>query len=189
MSRTSSRRFSWSREGRLEDFRGDSSISTWLMGITINQCRRQRRRSLLRLQWLKHLARSNGSIEHAGQQLEVDQTCRQVRDAVAALPPRDREVIVLFYLEELSVAQISELLEASSNVINVRLHRARRRLKEVLSHVIEELMVMRDSFEQLLRAADDSAATPPVVDDLPTCVRRASHEETEIVRLPLPAVC
>ena len=59
-----------------------------------------------------------------------DETRRQqVRDAVAALPPRDREVIVLFYLEDLPVAQIAQLLGVKNNAIEVRLHRARQRLK------------------------------------------------------------
>ena len=66
----------------------------------------------------------------------VEETSQQVRNAVAALPPRDREVIVLFYLEELPVAQVAQLLGAKPNAIEVRLHRARQRLKTQLAGLI-----------------------------------------------------
>jgi DNA-directed RNA polymerase specialized sigma24 family protein len=45
---------------------------------------------------------------------------------------------VLYYLEERTVAQISELLGASTNAIDVRLHRSRRRLKELLEGFVND---------------------------------------------------
>jgi RNA polymerase sigma-70 factor (ECF subfamily) len=118
---------------RLKQFRGDSTLSTWLTGITINQCRAHRRRSLLRLKWLREKWNRR---ETNHQPTDADETSQQVRDAVALLPPRDREVIVLFYLEEFSVAQIAELLGVKNNAIEVRLHRARQRLKTQLAGLI-----------------------------------------------------
>ena len=118
---------------RLDTFRGDASLSTWLSGITINQCRAHRRRSLLRLRWLREKWNRHDSTH---QPPEVDETSQQVRAAVAELPPRNREVIVLFYLEEFSVAQIAELLGVKNNAIEVRLHRARQRLKTQLAALI-----------------------------------------------------
>jgi RNA polymerase sigma-70 factor (ECF subfamily) len=117
---------------RLKTFRGDATLGTWLSGITINQCRAHRRRSLLRLRWL----REKWNRHDSNHQPPVDETAQQVRAAVAALPPRDREVIVLFYLEEFSVAQIAKLLGAKNNAIEVRLHRARERLKIQLAGLV-----------------------------------------------------
>jgi len=118
---------------RLKGFRGDSTLSTWLTGITINRCRAHRRRSLLRLKWLREKWNRH---ETNHQSTNADETSEQVRDAVALLPPRDREVIVLFYLEDFSVAQIAELLCMKNNAIEVRLHRARQRLKTQLAGLI-----------------------------------------------------
>jgi len=56
-----------------------------------------------------------------------------VRHAVRQLPPRDREVIVLHYLEEMPVEQIGVILKLKRNAVEVRLHRARQRLKEILT--------------------------------------------------------
>ena len=116
-----------------ENFRGASSLSTWLMGITLNQCRAHRRRALLRLNWLRKQRTNCRRSEVAPAD---DGTAQQVRDAVAELPPRDREVIVLFYLEQLPVAEIAKLLGARSNAIEVRLHRARQRLKLRLANLM-----------------------------------------------------
>ena len=114
---------------RLEGFRGNSSLGTWLMGITLNQCRAHRRRSMLRMRWLRRLRDAGGKASPE----PGDDTTEAVRWAVADLPPRDREVIVLFYLEQMPVAEIGRLLGARNNAIEVRLHRARQRLRERLA--------------------------------------------------------
>ena len=116
---------------RHSSFRGESSLGTWLTGITINKCRDHRRRSVVRLKWLQRLWRYPETNHDS-----KDETAQQVRDAVAELPPRDREVIVLFYLEGLPVAQVAELLGAKNNTIEVRLHRARQKLKAKLAGLI-----------------------------------------------------
>ena len=51
---------------------------------------------------------------------------------MTSLPSRDREVVVLLYLEHRRPAEIATLLEISVNAVNVRLHRARQKLKVLL---------------------------------------------------------
>ena len=55
------------------------------------------------------------------------------------LPPADREVIVLCYLEELSVPQICTILGAKRGAIDTRLSRARKRLAVLLEQTLEDL--------------------------------------------------
>lgn len=62
----------------------------------------------------------------------------QVHNAVNKLRPKDREVIVLYYLEEMDVKSMSELLGASISNVNVRLHRARERLRGPLSDLMKD---------------------------------------------------
>jgi RNA polymerase sigma-70 factor (ECF subfamily) len=61
--------------------------------------------------------------------LEADERVHAVRDAVSRLPGKDREVIVLHYLEGMRPADIADVLGASTNAVEVRLHRARAKLK------------------------------------------------------------
>jgi RNA polymerase sigma-70 factor (ECF subfamily) len=54
-----------------------------------------------------------------------------VRDGLAALDPRDREVILLKFLGRLSNAELARVLRCSESNAGTRLHRAIERLREV----------------------------------------------------------
>lgn len=120
-------------------FRGDASLWTWLTIITLNRCRTHRRRNLLRLRAHGFLSRQKPKQAESSDRPAIDdESARQVRSAVAALGPKDREVIVLFYLEHRSAAQIAELLSISRNAVEVRLHRARAKLKQSLQGLMKD---------------------------------------------------
>jgi RNA polymerase sigma factor (sigma-70 family) len=53
--------------------------------------------------------------------------------AVATLAPQQRAAVALFYLEDLSVQQVADLLEVSESTVKQHLHRARANLAELLS--------------------------------------------------------
>jgi RNA polymerase sigma factor (sigma-70 family) len=63
-----------------------------------------------------------------------DETLRRlmISRAVAALDERDRELIALRYGADLTARQIAELLGARTNAIEVALHRALGRLREII---------------------------------------------------------
>jgi len=119
-------------------FRGDSALSTWLTVIALNKCRTHRRGLLSRWRTLRRASRKPqppaSSADAAAMQ---DDTLAQVRQAIRKLAPRDREVIVLHYLEERGVNELADLLKLRQNAVEVRLHRARQRLKVLLSPLIE----------------------------------------------------
>lgn len=56
----------------------------------------------------------------------------RLRDALAGLPEREATVFSLHYFAELGNAEIAELLGSSRDAVGVALHKARRRLKELL---------------------------------------------------------
>ena len=56
-----------------------------------------------------------------------------VRRSVARLPPLQREALVLFEYEELSLAEIAEVVGADVNAVKARLFRARARLRKTLA--------------------------------------------------------
>lgn len=58
---------------------------------------------------------------------------RRVRDAIAALPSGQREVVELHKLQGMSMAQIAERLELREGAVRVRAHRAYRTLARLLS--------------------------------------------------------
>ncbi len=69
----------------------------------------------------------------AGRSFEDDVERRlALSEAVAALDPRDRELIALRYGADLSTRDIGRLLDMSTNAVDVALHRSRTRLREAL---------------------------------------------------------
>lgn len=120
-----------------KSFRHESSVDTWLTRITINACRRHQRRLVLRRMGLGILTARH---EHDGHETRSnpdldDDTLASVRNAVQQLPTREREVIVLRYLEQIPIAQIAVLLGISKNNTEVRLHRGRERLRQQLTEL------------------------------------------------------
>lgn len=56
----------------------------------------------------------------------------QVERGLAALAPPEREAVVLFYLEQLSLAEMAEVTAVPIGTVKSRLHRARTRLRAAL---------------------------------------------------------
>ena len=99
-------------------FRKDSSEKTWLTRIAINVCK-----SALRQEQPLPLSEApEGSYESRFR----DDTVLQ---AVCALSQTLREVILLYYFQELSTPEIGQVLHLPRNVITARLSRARAQLK------------------------------------------------------------
>ena len=61
------------------------------------------------------------------------EVAERVREAVEALPPLQREAVILFEYHEMSLADIALVAETDVGTIKSRLHRARQRLKRTLA--------------------------------------------------------
>jgi RNA polymerase sigma-70 factor (ECF subfamily) len=62
-----------------------------------------------------------------------EEAAEAVRDAVQALPPLQREAVLLFEYEALSLAEIATVCDTDVGTVKSRLHRARERLRRVLA--------------------------------------------------------
>jgi RNA polymerase sigma-70 factor (ECF subfamily) len=127
----------------LHRFDGRSSTLTWLTRLTINRCRTHQRKQWLRLGFLRRRRDevcTTGSVSapDTSDSLSTAETIHQVHSAIRQLPQRDREVIVLRYLEELQIEEIANTLSLSRSAADVRLTRARQRLEKILKPLIDE---------------------------------------------------
>jgi RNA polymerase sigma-70 factor (ECF subfamily) len=131
----------------LRNFRGESSLSTWIYRIATNAAMDYLRKS------------PSGQTEHMADEL-VDndpvsedsigamqksvpspdtQLVRKemndcIRGIVDGLPETYRTVLILSDLEEMTNNEIAEVLDISLGTVKIRLHRARARLKKELEH-------------------------------------------------------
>ena len=125
----------WERAG---DFRHQSSVKTWITAVTLNLCRNRRRREWVRRMVLRRFAgRRDESTPAADESAVRDEDSERVRAAVRSLRPIDREVIVLHYLEGLPAARIAEVLSVSLSAAELRLYRARGRLRSLLGNHVD----------------------------------------------------
>ncbi len=110
-------------------------LRPWLYRVTLNLVRDWSRKRVFGrsvddlLEWFSALAAPVASMEAA---IERDEVIALVRQVIETLPQAHREVVVLFYLEELPIELIAETLEIPAGTVKSRLHYARRKLREVL---------------------------------------------------------
>jgi RNA polymerase sigma-70 factor (ECF subfamily) len=120
---------------RMATFRGDSTLSTWLFGITDRVVRHRRRKERWR-RWLSGSAdETAGHLPSNGtdplRAVERDQTAAAVYRVLDRLSERDRQILILCELEEMSTDEVAELLHVQATNVRVRLHRARTRFAQV----------------------------------------------------------
>lgn len=109
-----------------KDFCGKSSEKTWMTRIAINICK-----SYLRTPWKKKVMYGDlnpvwDEEKEAKEAVFHDDT---VISAIYRLKPKYKEVVLLFYYQELKVREIAEILGISESAVTVRLTRAREQLK------------------------------------------------------------
>ncbi|MGM7700539.1 sigma-70 family RNA polymerase sigma factor [Pseudalkalibacillus sp. Hm43] len=117
----------------LHQFKGNSSIKTWVLKITINHCKDYLRSWHYRTVKLAKDAQQIFGIQKSTDQIVLKNSMQeQVTNHVLALPLKYREVIFLYFYEELNVPEISDLLNVNPNTIKSRLLRAKKILKDQL---------------------------------------------------------
>lgn len=116
-------------------FRGDSTFRTWLYALARNTCRhhyRQRDRCADEAESEEALRRIPDSGADPLSQLQQAEVANAVRDAVERLPAGQRLVLLLRDWEDLSYADISQVLGIPLGTVRSRIHNARARVAEVL---------------------------------------------------------
>ncbi|PGB02311.1 sigma-70 family RNA polymerase sigma factor [Bacillus toyonensis] len=118
----------------LHTYKGNSNLKTWLWRIAINHCK-----DYIKSWYNKKVIVTEGEFTYIGSQKEsVEQTViqnaedRRLASAVMNLPIKYREVICLFYYEELSIKEIAIVIEVKENTIKTRLKKAKELLKKGL---------------------------------------------------------
>ncbi|WP_108671877.1 sigma-70 family RNA polymerase sigma factor [Peribacillus acanthi] len=115
----------------LDTFQNKASYKTWLYRITLNKCKDFLKSWSYRNLYYKDIISSIMSLKTDSTESGLIHTEEkdELFEKVLSLPIKFRELIILYYYEELTIHEISELLNIKSNTIKSRLHRARNILK------------------------------------------------------------
>lgn len=114
-------------------FRHRSSEKTWLTRIAINCCK-----NMMRTKWYRQEreelddADAPDLADPIGELIE--KSC--ISQGIMELEPDDREILILFYYQELKLKEIASVIGRSENASMQRLNRARKRLKKILEGLL-----------------------------------------------------
>jgi RNA polymerase sigma factor (sigma-70 family) len=116
-------------------------VGAWLYRVAVRQTLLYRRRSGRRRKLVDAFARRGGCAEAGDgaddplRWLLSAERAGLVRRAIAALPRRDADVLVLKYAEQWSYREIAGHLGTTESAVEARLHRARARLRQELARL------------------------------------------------------
>jgi RNA polymerase sigma-70 factor (ECF subfamily) len=119
----------------LRDFRGESRFSTWVCRIAINRCRdllRRARREVLMPDGDPPLSESVDAGETPAAALERREREEVLRRALARLPLKYREAVVLRHIEGMEFREVGRLLGIAAGAAKVRTFRGREMLRRFL---------------------------------------------------------
>jgi RNA polymerase sigma-70 factor (ECF subfamily) len=131
-----------------ESCRGDCNdveiFGRWLRGVALNQFRnwnrnrwrRQRRTVAMTPEALEQSAAGTTEAQQAAH-LEA------LRQAIERLPAKQRQVVLMHYLEETSVKEVAALLSVSVKTVEGRLYQARRNLRRMLDEKFSAAQIAR----------------------------------------------
>lgn len=128
----------------IRSFNIDMKFSTWLYRIATNLCidrlRKKKPDYYLDaevpgsegLNMYSQIASDMAIPEEEVESLELQET---IQAEIMKLPEKYRSVIVLKYIEELSLKEISEILDLPVGTVKTRIHRGREALRKQLRHL------------------------------------------------------
>jgi RNA polymerase sigma-70 factor (ECF subfamily) len=119
----------------LETFKGDAKFSSWLYRIAyrksldrIKQNQRQPFLNSIDDEGVKEL-KASGSILEA---IDRKERSQHLKATIDRLPEIDAALVTLYYYEQLTIREISEIMDMSQSTIKVRLFRCRKHLEDLL---------------------------------------------------------
>ena len=128
----------------LNSFKGEAKFSTWFYRIVYNT-------ALTRLSSKKRKTESEmSSVEdhfdleshYNADEIEKKDLQEFVQDIITKLPERHSAIITMFYLNEMSIEEISEVMQITVSNVKVMLHRSRNSMRDLVlkSKLAEELI-------------------------------------------------
>lgn len=122
----------------MANYRGDSSVKTWILQITINQCKDQLKSAWLRRVVFKSKPENFVSRKELQEYIYPEKLVLENEEKVELLIQvmklsiPFREVVILHYYHDFNIQEISSILDIAVGTVKSRLSRARNTLKYML---------------------------------------------------------
>jgi len=116
---------------KLEKLRDPNSFSSWAMRIVTRKSLDFLIKDKTKREWLRHY--QSDSVEDS-KEVEKRNEVNRLKYAIKSLQENQQIVLRLFYIQEYSLKEISDILDVSVGTVKSRLFHAREKLKTILKH-------------------------------------------------------
>lgn len=122
----------------IKSFRFQSKFGTWLYQVALNTCKQHLRKSKYRDKLIEAYTEESAAHEVSDEreiperQIIKTEQQAQVQAAIDRLPPKQREIVTLYYLQHFKYKEIAEILNCSIGTVSSRLNLAMQNLKRKL---------------------------------------------------------
>ncbi|MCT4615653.1 MAG: RNA polymerase sigma factor [Marinifilaceae bacterium] len=123
----------------LSDFEGKSKFTTWLYRIVYNTCISRLRKNKLKTESIENNTKIEFDLnwnDNVFEKIELEDRRKFISEGLDKLNTTERSILILFYLNEYTINEISKITGYSISNVKVRLHRAR---KNLYSHIVSIL--------------------------------------------------
>lgn len=122
----------------LKYFNQKAKFTTWLYRIVFNTAISRKRKFVVKANDLEEAEAIASKGFQPDEHFENEQRRIYINEALTLLQPVDATIISLFYLKQLNLEEISEVVGLKTNAVKVKLHRARKRLAVELGRVLNK---------------------------------------------------
>ncbi len=124
----------------LNKFKGDSKFSTWIYKVTYNTCLDRIKKNKKHLNDVaidEFTFNKLDTIDNALDNLIKEEKHMLIKKCINKLPEDSSALLTLFYFEELSLDEISKIINIEANTVKVKLFRARKKLAVILEQYLQ----------------------------------------------------
>lgn len=121
---------------KLTDFKGKSKFSTWLYAITFNSCvnyvnKNKKQKFYFSDDYLVEESEEDTTNEELNQYDLFEISYTQLQQILNTIPPTDKMILIMKYQEDLSIKEISEILNVKLSAVKMRLSRAKQKVLDL----------------------------------------------------------
>lgn len=133
----------------LSKFKGNSKFSTWIYKVAYNTCldrlkKIKREYNVVTIdEYTEHQIKT---LDNALDQMEALEHKKRIQHCLQMLPSDDSFLLTLYYFEELSLEEISKVVNLTANNVKVKLFRSRKKLTTILKEQLEPEII--ESYER-----------------------------------------
>lgn len=124
----------------LGKFKGDSKFSTWIYKVTYNTCLdriKKNKKHFNNVAIDEYTFNKLDTIDNALDNIIKEEKSTLIKQCINKLPEDSSALLTLFYFEELSLDEISKIINLEANTVKVKLFRARKKLAVILEQYLQ----------------------------------------------------